>query len=82
MTDADFDGHSARFANFTGANLAGANLRGCDLRGAEIEWVLTFKGADMFGVTGMNEEQVRSCRDKGAMFGDEDRDRTGSRRSM
>jgi hypothetical protein len=72
LQDARLDGADAVDADFTGADLAGASLADADLSGSTIEQAATLEEADLTGVAGLTPDQIRRCRDLGAVLGDPD----------
>ena len=61
--DADFT-----HANLQEADLTGANLRGADLTETNIELTLSLEDTDLRGVQGLTQEQLATCKTKGAII--------------
>ena len=68
LADADLSGANLVAANLTGANLLRTNLAGADLRDGNPEDACSLDGANLTGVTGLDEEQRAICVAKGAIL--------------
>jgi uncharacterized protein YjbI with pentapeptide repeats len=71
LTGADLSEADLTEADLGGATLNRANLTEADLSGANIGYVLGMQDADLRGVKGLSEKQLKDCKAKGAII-DED----------